>query len=66
MKQILFQKNEQFYPIRLLLSLSENHLIEVKDQASYVAVKRIIVPHVVKSLANERIKNKKVKIETAM
>ena len=41
-------------------------LIEVKDQASYVAVKRKLVPQVLKALANERVKNKKVKIETAM
>ena len=41
-------------------------LIEVKDQASYVAVKRKLAPQVIKALANEKIKNKKVKIETAM
>ncbi len=41
-------------------------LIEVKDQASYVAIKRKLVPQVIRTLANERIKNKKVKIETAM
>jgi ATP-independent RNA helicase DbpA len=40
-------------------------LIEVKDQASYVAVTRKLVPTVIKKLTNERIKNKKVKIETA-
>lgn len=41
-------------------------LIEVKDQASYVAVKRKMVNNILKALANERIKNKKVKIEIAM
>jgi len=41
-------------------------LIEVKDQASYVAIKRKMVPQVLRTLANERVKNKKVKIETAM
>ncbi|KIO75718.1 helicase [Pedobacter lusitanus] len=41
-------------------------LIEVKDQSSYVAVKRNMVHKVLAALANERIKNKKVKIEVAM
>lgn len=41
-------------------------LIEVKDQSSYVAVKRKMVGRVLSALANERIKNKKVKIEVAM
>jgi len=41
-------------------------LIEVKDQASYVAVKRKLVGRILSKLANERIKNKKVKIEVAM
>lgn len=41
-------------------------LIEVKDQVSYVAVKRKMVSNVLKALTNERIKNKKVKIEIAM
>ncbi|MDR6785369.1 ATP-independent RNA helicase DbpA [Pedobacter africanus] len=41
-------------------------LIEVKDQVSYVAVKRKLVGRVLSLLANERIKNKKVKIEIAM
>jgi superfamily II DNA/RNA helicase len=41
-------------------------LIEVKDQAAYVAVKRKLVPSIIAKLANEKIKNKKVKIETAM
>ena len=40
-------------------------LIEVKDQASYVAIKRKMTNIVIKALANEKIKNKKVKIETA-
>ncbi|WP_410478558.1 DEAD/DEAH box helicase [Pedobacter gandavensis] len=41
-------------------------LIEVKDTASYVAVKRNMVGRVLSALANEKIKNKKVKIEVAM
>ncbi len=41
-------------------------LIEVKDQTSYVAIKRKMVGKVLSALANERIKNKKVKIEIAM
>jgi superfamily II DNA/RNA helicase len=41
-------------------------LIEVKDQSSYVAIKRKMVGRVLSSLAEERIKNKKVKIEVAM
>jgi superfamily II DNA/RNA helicase len=41
-------------------------LIEVKDQTSYVAIKRKMVGKVLSSLADERIKNKKVKIEVAM
>ncbi|MDB5021081.1 MAG: helicase [Pedobacter sp.] len=41
-------------------------LIEVKDQSSYVAIKRKMVGKVLSSLADERIKNKKVKIEVAM
>ncbi|NRF39719.1 DEAD/DEAH box helicase [Pedobacter foliorum] len=41
-------------------------LIEVKDQSSYVAVKRSMVNRILKSLANEKIKGKKVKIEVAM
>lgn len=41
-------------------------LIEVKDQSSYVAVKRKMVHKVLAALANEKIKNKKVKIEIAM
>lgn len=41
-------------------------LIEVKDQSSYVAVKRKMSHKVLAALANERIKNKKVKIEIAM
>jgi len=41
-------------------------LIEVKDQSSYVAVKRKMVNKVLSALNNEKIKNKKVKIEIAM
>jgi superfamily II DNA/RNA helicase len=41
-------------------------LIEVKDQSSYVAIKRKMVGRVLSSLVDERIKNKKVKIEVAM
>lgn len=41
-------------------------LIEVKDQASYVAVKRNMVGRVLGALTHEKIKNKKVKIEIAM
>ncbi|AOM78266.1 DEAD/DEAH box helicase [Pedobacter steynii] len=41
-------------------------LIEVKDQASYVAVKRNMVGRVLHALTHEKIKNKKVKIEIAM
>jgi len=41
-------------------------LIEVKDQSSYVAVKRKMAHKVLAALAEERIKNKKVKIEIAM
>lgn len=41
-------------------------LIEVKDQSSYVAVKRNMVNKVLAALASEKIKNKKVKIEVAM
>lgn len=41
-------------------------LIEVKDQSSYVAVKRKMIGRVLSALADERIKNKKVKIEIAM
>jgi ATP-independent RNA helicase DbpA len=41
-------------------------LIEVKDQSSYVAVKRSMINRILKSLANEKIKGKKVKIEVAM
>jgi superfamily II DNA/RNA helicase len=41
-------------------------LIEVKDQSSYVAIKRKMVDNVLSALSNERIKNKKVKIEIAM
>ncbi|TCD03931.1 DEAD/DEAH box helicase [Pedobacter psychroterrae] len=48
------------------LQKEEVGMIEVKDQTSYVAVKRTLVDKVLSALANERIKNKKVKIEIAM
>jgi len=41
-------------------------LIEVKDQSSYVAVKRKMVGRLLSALRDEKIKNKKVKIEVAM
>ncbi len=41
-------------------------LIEVKDQCAYVAIKRNMVGKVLSSLANERLKNKKIKIEAAL
>ncbi len=41
-------------------------LIEVKDQSSYVAVKRKMVGKVLSALNGEKIKNKKVKIEVSM
>lgn len=40
-------------------------LIEVKDTTSYVAVSRPKVVELLKKLANERLKNKKLKIEIA-
>ncbi len=40
-------------------------LIEVKDTTSYVAVNRKKVGQLLKKLANERLKNKKIKIEVA-
>jgi ATP-independent RNA helicase DbpA len=48
------------------LQMDEVGLIEVKDQISYVAVKRKLIGRVLTALANEKIKNKKVKIEIAM
>ncbi|WP_316814326.1 DEAD/DEAH box helicase [Pedobacter heparinus] len=48
------------------LQQDEVGLIEVKDQVSYVAIKRRLVGRVLTALVNERIKNKKVKIEIAM
>lgn len=48
------------------LQKDEVGLIEVKDQSSYVAVKRNRVAGILAMLANEKIKNKKVKIEIAM
>nr|WP_199121361.1 DEAD/DEAH box helicase [Pedobacter sp. ASV28] len=41
-------------------------LIEVKDQAAYIAIKRNLSQQVLKKLNNQKIKNKKVKIEIAM
>ena len=41
-------------------------LIEVKDTTAYVAVKRKLVPQLVKKLAEQKIKGKKRKIEVAM
>lgn len=41
-------------------------LIEVKDQSSYVAVKRNKVARLLAALRDEKIKNRKVKIEVAM
>ncbi|RZL28960.1 MAG: ATP-dependent helicase, partial [Pedobacter sp.] len=40
-------------------------LIEVKDTASYVAVKRIKVDKLLKALSGEKIKGKKLKLEVA-
>lgn len=48
------------------LQKEEVGLIEVKDQTSYVAIKRKLVSKVLSALENERIKNKKVKIEIAL
>ena len=41
-------------------------LIEVKDQASYVAVKRKMVQRILSALSTEKIKNKQVNNEIAM
>jgi hypothetical protein len=40
-------------------------LIEVKDFFSFVAIKKIKVSEVLKLIKNEKIKNKKVKIDVA-
>lgn len=40
-------------------------IIEVKDTAAYVAVKRTKVAQMLKTLADQKIKNKKVKMEVA-
>ena len=40
-------------------------LIEVKDFFSFVAVRKLKVGHVLELIKNEKIKNKKVKIEIA-
>lgn len=47
------------------LQKDEVGLIEVKDQAAYVAIKRAQMAKVLRKLAHEKIKNKKVKIEAA-
>lgn len=48
------------------LQKDEVGIIEVKDRCAYVAVKRVLVPDVLKMLSGERIKNKRVKIEAAL
>ncbi|TDX01523.1 superfamily II DNA/RNA helicase [Dinghuibacter silviterrae] len=40
-------------------------LIEVKDFFSYVAIRKTNVPHTLQLIKNEKLKNKKVKIEVA-
>ena len=45
--------------------ISENDIIEVKDTTSYVAVARNKVKDVLKKLANEKLKGKKIKMEIA-
>jgi superfamily II DNA/RNA helicase len=47
------------------LSKDELGLIEVKDFSCYVAVKRNRIEELVRSLRNEKIKNKKIKMEIA-
>jgi ATP-independent RNA helicase DbpA len=47
------------------LEKDELGLIEVQDFASYAGVKRIKIEQVVKLLKNEKIKNKKIKIEVS-
>lgn len=48
------------------LQKDEVGLIEVKDQAAYVAIKRKLLPSVISKLVNEKIKGKKIKVEAAM
>lgn len=48
------------------LQKEEIGLIEVKDLAAYVAVKRKLVPKLVKQLSGQKIKGKKIKVEIAM
>lgn len=47
------------------LQKDELGLIEVRDYESYAAIKRNRIEHTVKLIKNEKIKNKKVKIEIA-
>lgn len=53
----LFKKGE--------LQKEDVGLIEVKDSTSYAAVNRKKVNHLLKKLSNQRLKNKKLKIEIA-
>ncbi|MBW3520364.1 DEAD/DEAH box helicase [Flavobacterium sp. NKUCC04_CG] len=48
-----------------LLNKEDIGIIEVKDSAAYVAVKREKVVQMLKTLADQKIKNKKVKMEIA-
>ncbi|WP_430615356.1 DEAD/DEAH box helicase [Flavobacterium sp. JP2137] len=48
------------------LSKDDIGLIEVKDSAAYVAIKRLKVAATLKVLADQKIKNKKVKMEIAL
>jgi ATP-independent RNA helicase DbpA len=47
------------------LEKSELGLIEVQDYAAYAAVSRAKASHLVQTLQNEKLKNKKIKIERA-
>ena len=47
------------------LSKEDVGIIEVKDTTSYVAVARNKVKDVLKKLANEKLKGKKIKMEIA-
>ena len=55
---LLLQKGE--------LSKDDLGLIEVLDHTSYAAIKRNKAEHVLKLIKNEKIKNKKVKIEISV
>ena len=48
------------------LSKDEVGIIEVKDHSSYVAVKREKAKEVLKLVRNQKIKNKKLKIDISM